>query len=324
MNDDRLRGILDLVEASLDEPDLAGADLARRAHLSRFHFDRLVSAALGEPPGAFRRRLLLERAAFQLLSSPTSVIDVAMDAGYGSAEAFTRAFARAYGHVPSRYRSRPAPGRVGTWIAQHGLPAPSGIHFHPPGGLRLPAMTRSTAMDVLTRMFDHHLWLTDEIIDRTSRLDDQALDRPIELSVEGIDESPTLRSLTDRLVGQLEMWVHALEGGTSMPPEGDGTADGMRRRLAEVGPRFRQLVVVPVEDGRADETFVDAVCDPPETFTLSGVLAHVLTFAAVRRTLCVGALESAGIADLGAGDPMRYVGGSGDDASTITRRRTDG
>jgi hypothetical protein len=53
------------------------------------------------------------------------------------------------------------------------------------------------------------------------------------------------------------------------------------------------------------------------------VLAHVLTVAAVRRTLCVGALESAGISDLGAGDPLRFVGGSGDDASTITRRRDD-
>ncbi|HET8614818.1 MAG TPA: AraC family transcriptional regulator, partial [Actinomycetales bacterium] len=94
---DRLRGILDLVEESLDEPDLAADELARRAYLSRFHFDRLVTAALGEPPGAFRRRLLLERAAYRLLSTSTPVIDVATDSGYSSAEAFTRAFARAYG-----------------------------------------------------------------------------------------------------------------------------------------------------------------------------------------------------------------------------------
>jgi AraC family transcriptional regulator len=65
MTRDRLREILDLVERSLDEPDTTGADLAKRAFLSRFHFDRLLSGALGEPPGAFRRRLLLERAAYQ-------------------------------------------------------------------------------------------------------------------------------------------------------------------------------------------------------------------------------------------------------------------
>jgi hypothetical protein len=37
------------------------------------------------------------------------------------------------------------------------------------------------------------------------------------------------------------------------------------------------------------------------------MIAHVLTFAAHRRTLVVGALHSAGITDLGAGDPMRWV-----------------
>ncbi|HEY3776059.1 MAG TPA: hypothetical protein VGL69_23875 [Solirubrobacteraceae bacterium] len=62
---DRLSRILELIEASLDEPDVAGEELARRAYLSRFHFQRLVHAALGAPPGAFRRRLLLERAAYR-------------------------------------------------------------------------------------------------------------------------------------------------------------------------------------------------------------------------------------------------------------------
>ena len=53
--------------------------------------------------------------------------------------------------------------------------------------------------------------------------------------------------------------------------------------------------------------------------TYSGVLAHVLTFSAVRRTMAIGALGTAGIDDLGAGDPMEFVGGTGEDASRITR-----
>ncbi len=316
---DRLRWILDLVEASLDQPELTGDDLAARAYLSRFHFGRLAAAALGEPPGAFRRRLLLERAAHRLTSTRDPVIEIALGAGYGSPEAFARAFGRAYGVAPSGYRrdraSRPArPG-------QHDLAAASGVHFHPPGGLRLPAPTRSSDMDVLTGMLDHHLTLVGEIIDRTARVGDDVLDRPIELSVAGIDRDPTLRSLTDRLVGQLEMWITSLEGGTVMPRGGDATPHGWRSRLEAAGPRFRELVLAPIRDRRADDTFVDAMCDPPETFTYAGVLAHVLTFSAVRRTMAIGALESAGIADLGSGDPMRFVGGSGADASTIRRHR---
>jgi hypothetical protein len=170
-------------------------------------------------------------------------------------------------------------------------------------------------------MVEHHLWLVGEIVDRTAGLDDAVLDRRIELSVEGIDDAPTLRSLADRLVGQLEMWIAAVEGATGMPPDGDTDAAGLRRRLEAVAPRFRELVLGPVTAGRGEETFVDAVCDPPQTFTFAGVLAHVLTFAAVRRTMAIGALETAGVPDLGSGDPMRFVGGHGEDAARI--RRTD-
>ena len=311
MNEDhRLRAILDLVEESLDEPDLCGAELAQRAYLSRFHFDRLVQAALGEPPGTFRRRLLLERAAHQLASADDAVIEVALQAGYASPDAFTRAFARAYGRPPSDYRREPP--------ADFRLPTGTGIHFHPPGGLRLSVTERSDGMDVLTRMYEHHVRLTGEILDRLDRLDDAVLDRQIELSVEGIDGQPALRSLADRLVRQLEMWVTAVDGG-SVIAAGERTPAALRARLAAIEQRFRLAVVEPVRDGRADETFVDATCTPPQTFTLGGVLAHVLTFSAVRRTMAVGALESAGVTDLGVGDPMTYVGGHGADASTISR-----
>jgi AraC family transcriptional regulator len=98
---DRLGVILDSVEQSLDEPTLNGQQLADRAYLCRFHFDRLVASAVGEPPGTFRRRLLLERAAHRLATTTDPVTDVALDAGYGSPDGFARAFRRAYGCPPS-------------------------------------------------------------------------------------------------------------------------------------------------------------------------------------------------------------------------------
>jgi AraC-like DNA-binding protein len=308
----RLATILDLVQRSLDEPELRGVELARQAYLSRFHFDRLVHAALGEPPGAFRRRLLLERAAHRLTSAQDTVLDIGVEAGYSSAEAFGRAFARAYGCAPNAYRRRRAD--------DHRLAALSGIHFHPPGGLRLPAPERTAAMNtsVLTQMYDHHVWLTGQILDRMHTMDDAVLDRPITVSVEGIDDDPTMRLLAERVVRQLEMWVAAIGGG-SYVPSGSTGVDDLAQRFAVAQPLFRAAVVTAVEEGRADETFLDATCVPPRTFSLGGVLAHVLTFAAVRRTMLVGALESAGVGELGAGDPMECVGGVGADASTIER-----
>jgi transcriptional regulator GlxA family with amidase domain len=78
---DRLRTLLDAVEEGVRDPDLRGEDIAGRAYLSRFHFDRLVAASLGEPPGTLRRRLLLERAAHRLADTDDAVIDIALDAG---------------------------------------------------------------------------------------------------------------------------------------------------------------------------------------------------------------------------------------------------
>jgi hypothetical protein len=49
-----------------------------------------------------------------------------------------------------------------------------------------------------------------------------------------------------------------------------------------------------IEAGRLDDAFVDATCEPPDVFTYGGMLAHVLTFAAHRRMLVLGALYSAG------------------------------
>ncbi len=314
-SEDRLRSYLGVLQSSLEERDVTGTQLAERAYLSRFHFDRLVSATFGEPPAAFRRRVLLERAAYRLITSTRSVLDVAVEADFGSPEAFTRAFARGFGVSPSQFRSAADP--------DYRLPATSGIHFHPPGGLRLPASSRSTTMDVVTGMLDHHLTLVAEIIDRADQLDPATLDAPIELSVESIDADMTLRGTMDRLVGQLEMWVTSLEGGTEMPQPTDRSPAGMRTRLAAAGPKFQELVLDPVAAGRGGDTFIDAMCDPPRTFSYAGVLAHVLTFAAFRRTIAIGALESAGIGDLGSGDPMQYVGGVGTDASQITRRRHD-
>jgi AraC-like DNA-binding protein len=290
---------LDVLADTLDEPSATGAELAARLHLSRYHADRLIAAAAGEPPGALRRRILLERAAFRLASSRENVLEVALTAGYSSHEAFTRAFKRAYGSTPSVWRLRPSRLQV---------PAPNGIHFNPPGGIRVPAEGKVSEMDLIQRMVDHHVWLLGEMTARAENLSDKVLDAPIEISVDGIDEDPTLRSLLSRLVGQLEMWSAAVAGRPyDFRVETDESIGSMRRRLADAGPEFLETVRSRAAEGTLDETFVDAVCDPPEVFTYGGMIAHVLTFAAHRRTLVLGAFADAGITDLGSGDPMRYV-----------------
>ena len=57
---------------------------------------RALRELRGEAPGAFRRRLSLERAAWRLARG-ASVTEAGIEAGYEAVEAFSRAFTRAHG-----------------------------------------------------------------------------------------------------------------------------------------------------------------------------------------------------------------------------------
>jgi len=69
----------------------------------------------------------------------------------------------------------------------------------------------------------------------------------------------------------------------------------MRERLAASGPVFLAHVREASERGAFDDAFVDTTEGSPLFFTYGGMVAHVLTYAAYRRTLVVGALSSAGL-----------------------------
>ena len=224
--EDRLRSIIDVL-VDIDDP-AAGAELARRAHLSRFHFDRVSAAILGESPAAFRRRLLLERAAYELTRGTTAT-DAAFGAGYSSLEAFTRAFSRAYGVAPSRF--------AGDFRAD----APNGIHFHPPGGLLVPGDERRQTMDLTTRLVEHDNWLAEQLIDAAATLDDAALDEPVPVNPPTdsfAEDSPSIRSMLNRLVFTKEMWSAAI-GGREFVEATDTSLPALRERLARAGSGVR-------------------------------------------------------------------------------------
>lgn len=102
-----------LLEQRLDEP-ITPVELAAAAHFSLHHFHRIFRALLGETVMQHVRRLRLERAARQVRNSEVRLLDVALDAGYESHEAFTRAFIDRFGVAPSAYREQPSL-RLGEW-----------------------------------------------------------------------------------------------------------------------------------------------------------------------------------------------------------------
>jgi uncharacterized damage-inducible protein DinB len=221
------------------------------------------------------------------------VLDVGVEAGYSSHEAFTRAFRRSYGLTPTALRGGPEP----LTFRELEIPGASGVHFQPPGGLRLPATEKETGMDVIQQLVDHHVDGLTSLIERAESLDDADLDRVIEMSVEGIDDSPTLRTLINAMVTQEEHWLSALRGG-GWPDESDQSVSGLAARHRAAGRDYRAWVAQALADASLADTFIDTTCEPPAAHTLGGTIAHVITFGAVRRVMAAGALETIGERDV--------------------------
>ncbi len=100
----RLHRVLGYIDEHLDEPmDLAR--LARVANFSDFHFHRVFAAHVGETLGVYLTRRRVELAAARLASQPRlSVLSAAISVGFGSPEAFARAFRRHFGCTPTQWR----------------------------------------------------------------------------------------------------------------------------------------------------------------------------------------------------------------------------
>jgi AraC family transcriptional regulator len=80
------------------------SNLAAAAEQSPFHAHRTLRAVLGETPKHFTLRLRVDRAAAALISSSASILEIALECGFESHEAFCRAFRRRYRMSPSAYR----------------------------------------------------------------------------------------------------------------------------------------------------------------------------------------------------------------------------
>lgn len=100
----RMNRVLDHIDRHLGE-SLELDTLADVAHFSRYHFHRVFAAWVGETFGEYLRRRRLEIAALKLVGRPElGVLEVALSVGFGSGEAFARAFKSRFGRTPTAWR----------------------------------------------------------------------------------------------------------------------------------------------------------------------------------------------------------------------------
>ena len=81
-------------------------DVAQSSGVSRFHVTRAFGAATGRSVMGYMRSRRLTEAARKLAGGAPDILSVALDAGYNSHEAFTRAFRDTLGLTPEEVRAR--------------------------------------------------------------------------------------------------------------------------------------------------------------------------------------------------------------------------
>ncbi len=102
---ERIQKSIDFIEMHLKE-EIDLYELANQSFFSVTHFYRVFQAMVGDSVKDYIRKRKLSNAAIDLLSTDKRLIDIAFDYSFESQEVFTRAFARAFGITPGRYRKQ--------------------------------------------------------------------------------------------------------------------------------------------------------------------------------------------------------------------------
>ena len=168
-------------------------------------------------------------------------------------------------------------------------------------------------MDLFDRFAGNDSWHTRKLLEYAAALNDDQLDRPLPAIVEVLpwrESNKTLRQLLENIVFTKEVWAAAL-AGHDMPningtPLEQRSPQAMRERLDRTDQELHGIFKRVGVQGAWDDTFVDALCEPAETFTFGGVFAHIMTFNAHRRLMALDALRQLGVKTEGYGDPMEY------------------
>lgn len=139
----RFRRVLEHIDTHLGEGELTVDRLSGLAAFSKYHFHRQFSALFGIGVHRYVQLVRLKRASYHLaFRADKRILDVALDSGYESHEAFSRAFKKLVGQTPSEFREQPQ------WEPWHAL-------YQPLTTMRMETMkTDNPAREVKVLLFE--------------------------------------------------------------------------------------------------------------------------------------------------------------------------
>jgi len=94
-----------VIEKNIAEPDFNVEQLSKRLYMSHATLYRKINALTGESPTDFLRSYRLKRGAQLLKKGTESILEVALEVGFSSANYFSKCFKKKFQRLPSEYRT---------------------------------------------------------------------------------------------------------------------------------------------------------------------------------------------------------------------------
>ena len=151
------------------QDDIKVVDVADAVHFSLFYFCRIFNQTAHHAPYDYLMRRRLTEAALLLTQSGRRITDVAFAFRFGSLEAFSRAFKRMFGCLPSQWQKEGSPHsrRLMNPLTSDHLTHRANVRVIPPSGAERPAFSvmglatllpaGETAVAALWPLLDRHI-----------------------------------------------------------------------------------------------------------------------------------------------------------------------
>jgi hypothetical protein len=123
------------------------------------------------------------------------------------------------------------------------------------------------------------------------------------LGWDGTEES--VAAVLAHVLFSKQVWSAAILGQDFPERGADDPAGLLERHEAVSGPWLAMIRDIE-RRGAWDDRIVDALCDPPESFVLASIVAHVLTFSAHRRQVARELVRECGV-EVDSGDPIQWL-----------------
>lgn len=155
-------------------------------------------------------------------------------------------------------------------------------------------------MNLLDRLLGHDSWTTRRLIEICFDLNDEQLDQEFDIG------HRTIRGTLDHVIWNIECWTDLMGGGHVRCRSADVSMRSLAERFENATKAFHVLAHQIDNDSRLDDSFLDALDDPPRRKSFGSTILHIVTHGMHHRAQLMFMLRRLGVNDIPEGDALSW------------------